>query len=144
MGSSASKLNYISNSSNDSEREIRIFECAELLNNDKALRERSFGSIYSHICFDSEFFQGENPKNLQAFLNENFNPSLSNFILNSTFFKNDDNRSYDMRRIRLLLFSLTFNSNTKSNKRDNPDKVFYLFIYLFILSLIKIYLYIQI
>lgn len=123
MGSSASKLNYISQATNDLEKEIRVFECAELLNNDKALRERSFGSIYSQICFDSEFFQGENPKNLEAFLNENFNPSISNFILNSSFFK-ADNSSYDMRRIRLLLFGLTFNSNTKSNKMDNPDKVF--------------------
>ncbi len=122
MGSNVSKLSYMSQATNDLEKEIRIFECSELLNNDNSLKERSFNSIYTHICFDSEFFQGENPKNLEIFLNENFNKLIAEFILNTPFFRSQDGL-YDMRRIRLLLFTLTFNTNVKTNTKENPDKV---------------------
>jgi len=123
MGSTASKISYMSLAMNETEREIRTFECAELLNNDKSFKERSFSSIYSQICFDSEFFQGQNEKNLEYFLKENFNPLISKFILNNNFFKLDNASGYDMRRIRLLLFSLTFNKNVVTNNKTNPDKV---------------------
>lgn len=124
MGIDQSKLSYIAQATNIVERDIRLFECADLLNINKSEKEKSFGSIYSQICFDSEFFQGENEKNLKVFLDEYFNPLLSKFILTTPYFKLDDRgRGYNMKKIRLLIFLLTFNTNEVINSKANPDKV---------------------
>lgn len=125
MGSNKSKLSYINQAANDLEKDIRTFECSELLNANNAQKEKSFKSVYSQICFDSEIFQGENERNLKAFLDENFNPLISKLVTNSRYFRLKEGRSeFDMKKIRLLIFLLTFNTNDFSNSKVNPDKVF--------------------
>ena len=132
MGANNSKLTYITLAKNDIDREIRIFECSELLNIDKTENERSFNSIYSEICFDSEFFQSENTANLDAFLKENFNEKITNLVIKNEYFKMkyENTTVFDIKKIRLLIFLLTFNTNDKTTSKKNPDKVI-LFNYIF-------------
>ena len=55
---------------------------------------------------------------------------MAEFVTTHNYFKIDaeqtDSSEFDMRKIRILFFLLTFNSNTTTTttKAKNPDKVF--------------------
>jgi len=124
MGNQKSNLNYITGATNELEEKIRRFEINVLLSKENNQDyERSFGSIYSQICFDSELFQGKDEDNLKKFLVTNFNQKMADFVTNQFYFKIEEEIEFDMRKIRILLFLLTFNTNTILNKNQNPDKV---------------------
>lgn len=133
MGNQASNLNYIASATNELEDKIRNFEIDVLLKSNKDQSEKSFSSIYSQICLDSELFQGKNQENLEKFLKNNFSEKMADFITSKPYFKIENSEEFDMRKIRLLLFLLTFNSNVSVNNTVNSDKV--------IIYLIKFYLF---
>jgi len=124
MGNQKSNLNYITGATNELEEKIRRFEINVLLSKENNQDyERSFGSIYSQICFDSELFQGKDEDNLKKFLVTIFIQKMADFVTNQFYFKIEEEIEFDMRKIRILLFLLTFNTNTILNKNQNPDKV---------------------
>jgi hypothetical protein len=128
MGNNTSNLNYISQSTNPLEEKIRLFEINSLLNintDDKfSNEEKSFSSIYSRICIDSELFQGKNEENLRKFLISNFNKRMADFITKRSYFRLDGESEYDMKKLRILFFLLTFNMTTASNSDHKiSDKV---------------------
>lgn len=123
-------LYYIDKSNSALEKKLRLFESNVLTNDDPNVQlERSFSSIYSQICFDSTLFQGKNKENLLKFFMENFTEKMSNFVLKSSYFKFSESEEYDMKKIKILLFLLSFNSNEIIKDTENPDKVIFFFNY---------------
>ena len=112
---------YILEATNPLEDKIRKFEIEVLLNINSEQYERSFSSIYSQICFDSDLFQGKNEKDLEKFLLTNFTQKMVEFVSGRSYFKINEAQpiEFDMRKIRILFFLLTFNTNTK----NHSDKV---------------------
>jgi hypothetical protein len=124
MGNFKSNQFYINNSKSELERNFRKFESNLITHNDSnILLERSFSSIYSQICFISDLFQGNNKENLEKFLKKNFTEKLSNFIINNLYFHIQNKEEFDLNKIKILLFLLSFNTNETINKKQNPDKV---------------------
>lgn len=125
MGNQKSNLNYLSNATNELEEKIRRFEIDTLIHKEGSDKnsEKSFGTIYSQICFDNDLFQGENQDQLEKFLNQHFNEKMVKFITESKYFRIEETGYFDMRKIRVVFFLLTFNTNSAVDKTKNPDKV---------------------
>ena len=98
MGNCKSNLIYINESKSILEKKLRMFESNVLIDSDsKVEQQRSFSSIYSLICYDSELFQGKNKSNLEKFLVSNFTEKMTKFVLDNSYFKTtDDKRLYEV------------------------------------------------
>jgi hypothetical protein len=123
MGNCKSTQIYIDHSKSIYESNLRKFESNLISKCESILAHRSFSSIYSKICCDSNLFQGDNKENLGKFLTTNFTENLSNFILNNKYFKIPNEEIFDLNKIKMLLFLLSFNTNELVNEKENPDKV---------------------
>ena len=117
---------YISHATNELEDKVRQFEIDVLINPVQANKDKShhfekgFSSIYSQICYDSDLFQGRNQDKLERFILTNFNAKMVEFVTSHEYFKFNQESEFNMRKIRILFFLLTFSSNTS----NCPDKVF--------------------
>ncbi len=119
MGNSASLSEYLSGTNYLEERQIRRFEMNDMINQDNSEFLKKFAWVYPMMCFDSD--DTTSNENIENIFRENFNLKILKFIQNSDYLKKivNEKKVYDFRKIRILIFMLT----TNSNENDYSDKV---------------------
>jgi len=126
MGNAESLSSYAAGTVYQEERQIRIFEMVDMINQDNSEYLKKFSWIYPLICVDSEESSADSA--IENIFKENFNLRILKFIQIGDFFKKEvDGKSfYDLKKIRILIFLLTTNNN-EINYSDKVHKIcFYL------------------
>lgn len=110
---------YITASKYIEEGQIRRFEMTNIINIDNSECLKKFSWIYPMICVDSDNFNADT--NIENIFNENFNTKILKLIQNGNYFKFEYNgkQVYDIKKLRILVFLLT----TNTNEMNYSDKV---------------------
>jgi hypothetical protein len=124
MGCIDSKRIHYVDTKYDEEIEVRKFE------EEMGAFKKTLNNILPRICVESDLIK---ISALEDYIHTEFSENFSQLIRHDYFYKTENNEKYyDGKKIKLLLFLLTNDSKVSNSKITYHDKVNYL---LFILNL---------